>query len=97
MGETQPGLTQRQCAPVLEVTLQPLTEHVDQATLKALQLVLLKSICSSAITSRSLQPVLTLATHLGGRLKHKILTLLAHELVSERGTDEGKNTGLLAE
>lgn len=57
---------------MLEVTLQPVIEHVDQTTLNALQLVLQKSICSSAITSNSLQPALTLAAHLGGGLKHKI-------------------------
>lgn len=57
---------------MLEVTLQPVIEHVDQTTLNALQLVLQKSICSSAITSNSLQPALTLAAHLGGGLKQDL-------------------------
>jgi len=43
--------------------------------------VLQKSICSSAITSNSLQPALTLTAHLGGGLKHKICPT-----ISKRGT-----------
>lgn len=74
-------------APCWRSPFKPVIEHVDQTTLNALQLVLQKSICSSAITSRSLQPALTLAAHLGGSLKHKICPMVS-EWVSEGPVEE---------